>query len=329
MMIGTEGSGKSTLLRQLTHWARAGPHACQTVADPSMLTVAPTTGQETEEFVLCGVSDKSPFPHLQAAATAATTTTMLDMLNEVTVAASVGASAMSGAAGVRSDATLRALVAEAVAPLAKCFSDAVNDDNDELFFGIDDRPRPPPPQERQDESCFGSRHAAPASGHARVVSLAFHTELHVHVKEIGGRMISLWNKFLCVPVPAAAATAAAAVPPSEDVAHDGGHSSTVGKVIFVFDCTTPHLVTMAAVEFWTCLRKYLSLSCRVLVFVNKIRCPVTMLPADVVGALFGARPPEQQPGQLRHEASRISVVVGDTWSGEGVALVVAWLLARH
>ena len=139
-------------------------------------------------------------------------------------------------------------------------------------------------------------------------------------------------------------------------------NATFDKLIFVVDVITPLHIPLAAIEFWKCVKHVMSQSSsptssrkKFLVFVNKIRCPsVIMKPQDVIESMFLVSSSsssdslseksegDQKSPQRKRESTTmrkemldmmiaqnmIHVVVGDTWSGEGIPLVAAWLMMK-
>lgn len=326
VILGPEHAGKSTLILQLKHWASSGA-LCATLADPSLLIVSPTTGQEVDSFILAHRSRTVP------------TKPSRDITSAI-AAATAAAKALVAAANM------------AVSPLAACFAeDGINLNLDAVSIIV------PSPSLLSSSS---SEKIVEESSSSSSAARSYHPCIFCSVKEIGGRMAALWRKFIPsgVEVPKAlpADTSAAAKDVSTIQSHHQQQQQQqtqhqqqqiekmelpFNKLIFVVDVVSPQFVPFAAMELRNTMLRiqqaYTAKSApskraepasptaagsdriRTLVFINKVRSAATMPTSEVLRAL-------RLQDNTDNANNWITIVVGDTWSGEGIPEVVNWIM---
>jgi hypothetical protein len=141
------------------------------------------------------------------------------------------------------------------------------------------------------------------------------------VREVGGRMMSVWPKFVSNFALLSAPAGVHHQHRAPDAAPSAGLSSPAAVVVFVVDVSLPAGGTQlasACVEFQQLL---LMLPWPILLLLNK-SCAPSVLPALLLRDVFlqGQRHRSDGP-------SRVTVMEIDTWSGLGLADVFDWL--RH
>jgi hypothetical protein len=120
----------------------------------------------------------------------------------------------------------------------------------------------------------------------------------VQIKEVGGRIMAVWPKF---------------------VKADG-----TCALIYVVDLSAPHQLATASVAFYDLLSRPEKdvATWPILLFLNKMRNASAMLPETAVRLIGVDR-------IMANDASvHIRVVAGDTWTGEGLPAVSEWLLQQ-
>ena len=115
----------------------------------------------------------------------------------------------------------------------------------------------------------------------------------LNVKEVGGRMMASWGRFVA----------------------DAGRC-----LVYVVDASAPWYLPTAAVELYSLLVEHGCSEWKVLVIVNKVTMPAALPYQDVCQLLCLP--------QLRdaHPEMGLTVTVVDTWSGRGLENVVTWLM---
>jgi hypothetical protein len=137
---------------------------------------------------------------------------------------------------------------------------------------------------------------------------------HVQVKESGGRMVSVWPKFI------------------ERFQKEPGPKA----FMYVLDLSNPSSLPTAACEFVDLMQREQDLaSWEVCLLLNKVSSPAA-LPVEVVFSLLGILPPDvpdlawtENPATRANPCWRLApnivAIAADTWSGEGLFHVSEWL----
>lgn len=319
-LLGPPSSAKSTLLLQLKHWAASG-RECATIDDPSLLVVTSTAGQEVDSFVLMHRAAVSQQQH-----------------DHVVKASPLFDAAVANAAA---------------APLAKCFAE-------DGFDFVIEAPQRAQKQQRQQHP------PQPRFRSFRRSVFCAVKEIGGSMAPLWRRFLA---QGVSVPQPlpdpeqeqlkqerqrfgavasadAKSNAAVAAAGSNEESARPQQQQQQVVRVelpfnrlIFVVDVVSPQHVATAAMELWnsiaTCTELQLAAASastssqqqpllRTLVFVNKTRsAPAPSLTAGDVLHAMGLANSESNAQRS------ICVVVGDTWSGDGIPSVVDWLLSEE
>ena len=351
-LVGPESSGKSTLVSQLKHWT-ANLTAFSTISEPSLLIVNPTTGQEVDTITFKnGSSSGFQFPQPK----------LLQQLNEesernLRMISSSSSTTLQSNTTTSQNQNQNHFPREFVElTLVSCLSkmstmnqkkeeqdqsssllDTIKQEMMDNFEEAMKRSYQQQQQQQrkkmndhdeQEEARMNTR-----SNNNETTSTTIHpaehfeSEIKIEIKEFGGRMAPMWDKFISS---------------NNNNSTSSSSAATFDKLIFVVDVVTPLHIPLAAIEFWKCVKNVMSQSSsptssrkKFLVFVNKIRCPSIMKPEEVVESMFlfskddtfnDDSSSRKQMLDMMIAQKMLHVVVGDTWSGEGIPLVAAWLM---
>jgi hypothetical protein len=167
--------------------------------------------------------------------------------------------------------------------------------------------------------------ASRGGGPAKASSTGSDQRREVTLREVGGRMMCVWGKFLAnfaQSLEAVAAQPAAALPQPKNADHSAelaGTSCCSAAVVFVVDVSLPAGGTQlasACIEFHNLI---LPRAWPILVLLNK-SCAPCVMPAALVRDLL-------LPPTMKDASSRVTFLEADTWTGLGLGDIVEWL--RH
>lgn len=318
LVLGGEGAGKTTLTAQLKALASSAEDGPPLTLRPGCLSVQPTTGQECDNVVFNPVAlgylsvELPPLWHLRDE---------LIMLQDPWVAKN----ACRDPANPKTLDETHSLFQDAIFLESELVGEILGDEivtqphcspsrtlvsvcgegnessapsvtpNSEEAASVEHHfdllcTRPPPNAE---DFCSPTARFRKEDPLARMK-----TSWNLALKEVGGRMISLWPRF---------------------IKDDGTHA-----LIYVIDCSNPHLFASSGIEFLRLVGQgdtaKIVRQWSLLVLLNKIRAPGAIDPVRGAQLL--------QLDLLAFETSvalDLTVIPCDTWTGEGMIDVVRWL----
>ena len=351
LLLGAEGSGKTTLTQQLKCLGSSleaaavskkggrstGPVPLETwrMLEGGSIPIAPTTGQEVETVSL-------PIPTCQLNTEGRESIRQHQQQGKKKVP-QAGGGDYSDAEGDNDDAyyndgnenrrhSLRANIHND--NIGGVTEDRDDDDHRRLLedqrHSLQRRPNPPPPP--------SPRHGGSASTSEHRTTKDTSTMVAANIKEIGGRMIAVWPRFIKKSHDDPT-TVGSGGPAS---AGAGGPALAKKALIYVIDMANPSLLPLASIELSGILGNTEQVGSghwSVLVLLNKVGGPSTMslgMVLSTLGIMHEAPEVVSWRQQVLDSSSgtqgcrlrlsdTVSLMTVDTWSGHGLVEVFDWI----